>query len=114
MTRLHPRTRMAERVDALLREQRDALREGRLDALADVAARLERATRALGPDLPPAAAAELKAMAAQNLRLLGAALSGLSDLRSLREAAHCTRLTTYDATGRLRSPTSRGHDLSRR
>jgi hypothetical protein len=114
MTPLQPGARMAERLDALLREQRDALREGRLDALESVAVRLDRAIRALGRDLPPDAAARLRDKAARNARLLGAALSGLSDMRALREDAQRARLTTYDASGRLRSSVTRGQDLSRR
>lgn len=105
--------RGAIRLDALLREQRTALRHGRLDVLAALVPRLERAVRA-AEGLSPAEAARLRIFAAGNAALLRAALAGLEDVGRLRQGARAARLATYDASGRLAPPSAQGQTLARR
>lgn len=105
--------RAAARLEALLGEQRAALREGRLDALGALAPRLERMLATTVPALSATQAAEARAMASENARLLRAALSGLAEARQLRRGAHGTRLATYDASGRLAQQGAAGRTLVR-
>ena len=104
----------ASRLDALLQEQRTALREGRFEALASVAQRLERAVAARAPDLSPTEAARLRRNAVENARLLRAAMEGLAEVRALRRQAQGASLSTYDASGRLSTAAASGQTLSRR
>jgi flagellar biosynthesis/type III secretory pathway chaperone len=101
-------------LDALLQEQRTALREGRFEALASILQRLEQALISREPDHGITDAARLRSMAAENARLLRAAMAGLAEARNLRQRARGTTLTTYDASGRLSSQVHAGQTLSRR
>jgi hypothetical protein len=110
--------RMAMRLDALLRDQRIALREGRMDALADIAPRLAKLLQSMSAPVPHGMsreqAARLKHMASENARLLRAAIAGLAEARQMRRGAHGIRLNTYDATGRLAKQVTTGTTLARR
>lgn len=106
--------RLAAKLETLLQDQRAALREGRFDALADLLPRFDRLMATQADAIPPARAVKLQAMAGENARLLQAALAGLAEARQMRRGAHGTRLSTYDATGRLSSPAARGQALARR
>lgn len=114
MRRFGEAGRGASRLEALLGEQRAALRAGQLETLGTIAPRLERAMETLTPGVPPPQLARLRAMAAENARLIRAALSGLAEVRTLRAGAQGTRLSTYDASGRLSSQAATGQTLVRR
>ncbi|KPQ17962.1 MAG: FlgN protein [Rhodobacteraceae bacterium HLUCCO18] len=106
--------RAASRLEALLAEQHVALRTGQLETLGAIGPRLERAMGLLTPGVPPQQLARLREMAAENARLIRAALSGIAEVRSLRTGAQGTRLSTYDASGRLSSQAAIGQTLARR
>lgn len=101
-------------VDALLDEQRDALLTGRLDVLSALVPRLEGAMGSLTPGVPQQQVAAMQKKAAENARLLRAALSGVAEVRAMRTKATTTTLSTYDASGRLSSQSSAARTLSRR
>ena len=103
--------RAASRLEALLAEQHVALRTGQLETLGAIGPRLERAMGLLTPGVPPQQLARLREMAAENARLIRAALSGIAEVRSLRTGAQGTRLSTYDASGRLSSQAAIGQTL---
>jgi hypothetical protein len=106
--------RAASRLEALLCEQRAALRAGQLDTLGDIAPRLERAMGTLTPGVAPPHLARLRQMASENARLIRTAIAGLAEVRTLRAGAQGTRLSTYDALGRLSSQVATGQTLARR
>lgn len=114
MRRLTEADRAASRLEALLGEQREALRAGRLETLGTIAPRIERALGMLTPGVPPQELVRLGKLAADNTRLIRAALAGLAEVRALRAGAQGTRLSTYDASGRLSSQAATGQTLARR
>ena len=93
----------ADDLSVLLEDERIALREGRLDALPDLAARKERLVALLSADPPaPALARRLSLALDRNRDLIAAAADGLgrardriADIRAGEE-----RLGTYGADGR--------------
>jgi len=114
MRRFGEAGRGASRLEALLDEQRAALRAGRLETLGAIAPRLERAIETLKPGIPPPHLARLRSMADDNARLIRAALSGLAEVRTLRAGGQGARLSTYDASGRLSPQAATGQTLARR
>jgi hypothetical protein len=108
-------TRALDALSRLLADQRAALREGRLQDLAAMVPRMERALNALPARGDPAAQAGLRRMASENAALLQAATQGVAQARAMRTGAAQVQLTTYDATGRrsAQAPAT-GRTLSRR
>jgi hypothetical protein len=108
-------TRALDALKRLLQDQRAALREGRLQDLAAMVPRMERALNALPADGDPSAQAGVRRMAAENAALLEAAVQGVAQARSMRAGAAQVQLTTYDATGRKSAQAPGiGRTLSRR
>jgi hypothetical protein len=114
MRRFAQADRVASRLEELLGEQRVALRAGQLETLGAIAPRIERAMGMLKPGVPPQELARLREMAAENARLIRAALAGLAEVRALRAGVQVTRLSTSDASGRLSSQVATGQTLARR
>lgn len=98
LVRRAPADALADLLDA----QRMALRGGRLDTLADMAPRLQRALADFSASPDADRLPGLRRDAARNAVLIQAALEGLSRVRADRMAIAQSRLSTYDATGRLR------------
>ena len=99
----------------LLREQREALREGRLQDLAEMVPRMERAMAAVSASEDPSAQEDLRRLANENATLLQAARAGVAQARAMRAAAAGIRLSTYDAAGRRADPApGPGRILARR
>jgi hypothetical protein len=99
----------------LLEEQREALREGRLQDLANMVPRMERAIGTLGADEDPSAKESLRRLATENAVLLQAAQAGVAQARAMRAEAAGIRLSTYDAAGRRSDPApGPGRILARR
>lgn len=104
-----------DRLEILLREQRDALRSGRLDALASLVPRLEEAVEQLAQAGATGDLARLREAAAENLTLLAAARTGVDRARRTRRDAASASLSTYDRAGRVSAPVPPpGRTLSRR
>jgi len=101
----------AARLARLLREERDALLAGDLDALGALAAEKERLADALGQAAPdaPERLRDLARHAEENGRLLEAARAGLvaaqERIAAIRAGAP---LATYDAAGTRRHHGARG------
>jgi hypothetical protein len=104
----------AGRLEALLQEQRSALREGKFEVLSSLAARLEKVTGSEAREISSADAARLRRVASENANLIRAAMAGLADARKLRRGTRDAALSTYDASGRLSSQAPMGQILSRR
>lgn len=94
------RSRAIETLTHLLEDQRAALREGRLQDLAAMVPRMERAVGAMTANDGSTAREDLRRLASENATLLQAAQAGVARARALRAAAAEVRFSTYDATGR--------------
>lgn len=100
--------RRAERVLALLEEERLLLRSGRIAALGPLAARRERLVAALGPVEPgpetEALLGRIRAAAARNLRLIGECRAGLAQARAAIARGGNADLGLYSAQGTRLAP----------
>ena len=107
--------RASQALTRLLQRQRTALREGRLQELADMVPEMERALETLPDQADASDHPNLQQLAAENARLLQAAVQGVAQAREMRNGAARINLTTYDASGRkLAQAPSAGRTLSRR
>ena len=91
------------RLERLLREERDALLMGKLEALSELADRKDRLAEALahtGARFPPERLRALDGAAEENARLLEAARTGLTAAHERIAAIRAgAPLETYDAAG---------------
>lgn len=107
--------RGAKSLEVLLNEQRAALRSGRLEVLAALVPRFERAIETLDPGGRPEDLTRLRALARENATLLAAAQEGVARAQRQLRAASSGSLSTYDASGRKSAdPQPEGRLLARR
>ncbi|WP_347311641.1 hypothetical protein [Defluviimonas sp. SAOS-178_SWC] len=112
-------TTLIATLDALLRDEAEAIRRGNFTSLEALAARKTDLVGRL-PDLPrrdaDGALSRLRSRAEANQRLLSAAIEGVKAARARVEAIRRagSRLDTYDSAGRAQSVTFGGGGVEKR
>jgi hypothetical protein len=109
-----PRAAPAQ-IEQLLEAQRTALLTADFATLEDLAAQLQAALDGIGmARLQAGQVDRIRSAAAHNARLIAAARSGISGLRTRRSTSGDAALTTYDASGRRHAGPAPGQTLTRR